>query len=330
MPRATQINRRLIENWIKLGAEIGKRKNEDQGVTGINFMDFAWDFQPKLVIEQLLTEDEAFSGENSVLFAGICSWIVFPDNLNFIRQAMMHKGRLKLREAEREGRKMFPDNRAFGEMAGRMFIPGMPFYELFYFPVGRSLSWTQLSSREELRAGLKGQSRYVKTICDLMRVYHWHAHNLRSDGKHEQASLDKGAKILAVLKESKQNESVQKGEKTVERHWHKLGPTAAFIYAASSIDINESTNLLDLILSNRVSHSRHRRELDLWLGRARYAACDIIEHIAEPKYARTAMSYLPQGSKCEIPVPEFSADDQQAIENKSRPYRDRDNLGTDP
>ena len=101
------------------------------------FFDYAWKpFDPTAVLSILARPDESYEGHQALLFAGICTWVVCPENDDLIRNAIKLEGIDQICWAEALGRGAFPDDKLLGEIIGPITKVAPDFYRDFLHPIG--------------------------------------------------------------------------------------------------------------------------------------------------------------------------------------------------
>lgn len=279
------------------------------------FIEYAWRrFEPRTVIELLVSDEPSYEGHKAILFSGLCTWVACPHKRDGLRMhGMLLVGIEQLRRAEALGRRAVPGGSAMiADMVGRMSTVGTDFYSDFYYPIGGIAQVVRSTTPANFRRSLERRSSDMLTVVSMMQIFDFHAKHLGDGARFYKASLGKGMKLQDVLHRAAKRPGVVHPD-NADGRWKTLYPSAALSYAASTIAVDDRHSLLDAIRLGEAGYETHGHLLPQWLARARYAADTILAGLPEPRFAEANAEILPTVDPEPTPEPPFTADEQATI-----------------
>ncbi|MET0530468.1 MAG: hypothetical protein ABW003_19385 [Microvirga sp.] len=281
------------------------------------FIEYGWRrFEPRTVIELLVSDEPSYEGHKAILFAGLCTWVACPSKRDGLRMhGMLLVGIEQLRRAEELGRRAALGGSAMvADMVGRMSAIGPDFYSDFYYPIGGIAQVVRSTTPGNFRRSLERRSGEMLTIVAMMQIFDFHAKHLGDGERFYSASLGKGTKLQdEVHRAAKKSGGVNPDN--ADKRWKTLYASAALSYAASTIPVDATRNLLDVIRLGEGSYETHSHLLPQWLARARYAADTILTGLPESRFAQANAAILPDVATEPTPEPLFTANEQATITN---------------
>src|SRR3954466_1753789 len=81
---------RVVEVWKRFEAALAEHRPRILTAESPAFHDYAWNsFMPDVVLSILADNAPSYFAHREMLFAGICTWVVAPDEVALIRQSML-------------------------------------------------------------------------------------------------------------------------------------------------------------------------------------------------------------------------------------------------
>ncbi len=194
LTKDTQKNlERVKALWSQLEAIYEKTSPSYLTADWPRFSNYAWDnFDPKTVIDILLSNKQTYEPLRDVLFSGLCSWTVAPNDEDLTKNAMMLVGIKYLCHLELLGRGAFPDQPIFGDAASRISPTGRDFFRDFYHPIGGLITLLESSSQDEFSERLFSASELTMNVVGLMTTVHMHVAHVAPLGRFANASTERG------------------------------------------------------------------------------------------------------------------------------------------
>lgn len=282
-----------------------------------HFIDYAWKrFEPRTVIELLISDESSYEGHKAILFHGLCTWVACPHNRDGLRMhGMLLAGIEYLRRAEEMGRSAALGGSAMvADMLGRLSVIGADFYSDFYYPIGGIAQIVRSTTPGNFRRSLERRSGEIPTVIAMMQIFDFHAKHLGDGKRFYGASLGKGIKLQDEVHRAAKTPGGVNAD-NADKRWKTLYPSAALSYAASTILIDATRSLLDVIRLGEASYEVHGHLLQHWLARARYAADTILAGLPEPRFAQANADVLPNVAPEATPEPPFTAEEGGIITN---------------
>lgn len=304
----------LVENgWAKVMADRARRFPSKLVAGEPRLIEYAWHhFDAKHVLH-LLGNEGHYNGHHRILFAGLCAWIICQGDEWLRQESMLRAGIAEMCWAEALGKGAFASE-LLGETTGRLLYLGPDFYADFYHPVGGLARLVDALPAGELADRLFERSAEVETIVLLMQLFHFHADHLRRPG-FNKASLKKAAELTRAIFRDGPRKKVEGavGFDEARERWGLLNGTAALVYAASSLVLEDGRTLLAAIRNSEATWKDHGALLPRWLARAQYATNGILAHLWEPAPAALHAAYLPPIKPEPIEPPAFHSEEVTQI-----------------
>jgi hypothetical protein len=286
------------------------------------FQDCAWKrFNAPQVISALLSPGESYFAHKEVLFAALCAHVVAP-GVAGLRKASIAVTAAKLMvQAEQRALKEFDGNGSLADAYLRLHGYGYDFLDQIYHPVGGLRTMMAAPSPKHLRTELAEASKDIPYAITIMKVHHHHVVNLLPEKKFGRPSINKSGALVSKLglHEPKHRQTAVGGAQRMEEYWKKHRATIALLYAASDIYTSSGSRLLDALMTGTARYGSHKRYIPEWIGKAAYAAEEILSKLSEPKTAQINRAMLPLINSVPITEPDFTDEQRERIRKKYRP-----------
>ena len=304
------------ESFIKTDAEYDQDRLPADAP---RFIDYAWkQFDAKIVIRTLLSEQLAYKALRPILFSGLCTWTVCPKRDSLRQHGMLLVGIEHMRAAEVKGRAAFAgqgitNHDLLGDIMGRLRMLGQDFYSDFYYPVGGLTQVLRSTTPGNFTRSLAKHSENRNTSIAMMQIYDMHFKYLSDKAKWYSASEAKGFELVRkIFGEGRRQTPI--GFDKLGQNWKGSIENVALLYAASTIIAEDKQSLLDIICSGQADYAKHGQFMRLWIGRARYASESFWVNTEKPEVGRDNTELLPDIKKITTPDPQFSETERSLIE----------------
>lgn len=281
-------------------------------------------FDPKIVIERLLTRERTYFALKDILFAGLSAWTVSPGTLDLASDAMVLAGVSRLADLEEELQSKLPKDPILPEIIARLTGPGIDFYRDFYYPAGGSRRVLQTRSPKLLSDALVESSKEIPFAIDMMRVLHYHALNLQDRSLFRPASIESGSVAVSALRKLEATKTLTPNN--CKKKSSRFRASETLLYAAHTIKLGDST-LLGHLQNGRATFKEHGHLLENWIARAVYIASHIVAPMYSSKSAREQTAFLPDISPTSLEAPDLGSGGEKVVRDsfaiKTRKKRTR-------
>lgn len=260
------------------------------------FFKHTWSkFSPKRNLAFLLHGEEQFTGQKETITKAISTWIIKGkssgkktdknkikiNHINLTRNAI----RLQLIEIiasyENNIINATSDKEVLSQdIIGRSKLIDGDYFSLAYYPIGGLKSLMRVKSIQQHRRNLDKSLSEIKTLIEMMRIYHYWEIHFKNDPKYSRPSKRKSKEILAAIEK---NIKDYKKKGNAEKLNQSIMGRSSLIYAAHSIHIDEDRTLLDFMLNHSLSYEvlSKNSTIEIWLRRAQYVNENIHQYASE-------------------------------------------------
>lgn len=240
-----------------------------------------------------------------MLFSGLCSWIVAPNNEDLTRNAMMLVGMKYLCHLELLGRGAFPDQPIFGDAASRISPTGRDFFRDFYHPIGGLITLLESGSQNDFSERLFSASELTMNVVGLMTTVHMHVAHVAPLGRFANASPKKSAPVARLIFGEARK---QRGwdERNILKKWHLTKHVSALVYSASCILLDDGSSLLNLMRNGEAEYKEHGHLLSSWIAKARFVTIDVLGALRDSDARQLNEDYLPAIDPLPIEAPSIT------------------------
>lgn len=281
------------------------------------FQKNAWaKFNAKACLRILADEREAYAGLKQVLYAGICAWMIAPQNSKLIKSALALATLTTLANAEKEALAGGWPRTIAADIIARSTILGPEFIEEIYYPIGGAIGLARAPSIKEFKLEIASGFPRIEYAISIIKIYHHHVTHLLGQPRYGKPSLNKAAELITELDIKHGDHKTPTKSRYLKDAWAQNRDTIALIYAASKTKAGDK-NLLQKITLCQNNYKNDAYRIPLFLGKAKFISEKILSKCADYDLSDHTEIMLPNNIESnELPPPDFSEEQHEIIRRK--------------